>query len=113
MPHRKDYSNYSQFCSAVDDYAATKNKQGALLVKACFHDGSVFTDTIERESREVSFKWYDGITVESTYNTNNFVDSVYSDGEPITIGKMKNLICKWLNNNPDHCVTEITFKIEE
>jgi len=51
--------------------------------------------------------------VESTYNTSKFVDSVYSDGEPISIGKMKNLIYKWLNNNPDHLVTEITFAIED
>ena len=113
MPHRKDYSNYSQFCIAVDEYAASKSKSGALIVKARFNDGSAFTDTIERESREVSFKWYDGIVVESTYNTNKFVDSVYSDGEPISIGKMKNLIYKWLNNNTDHLVTEITFAIED
>lgn len=113
MLNKKDYSNYNQFCIAVDEYAASKSKSGALIVKARFNDGSAFTDTIERESREVSFKWYDGITVESTYNTSKFVDSVYSNGEPISIGKMKNLIYKWLNNNPDHLVTEITFAIED
>lgn len=113
MPHRKDYPTYSQFCTAVGDYAANKSKHGALLAKAYFSDGSVFTDTIEREEREVSFKWYDAISVESTYNTSKFVDSVYSDDKPLTLGKMQDAIYKWLNNNSAYCVTQITFTMGE
>ena len=112
-PRKGNYATYSQFETACRDYANSKSKAGVLEFTAAFNDGSVFTDTIERERKEISFPYYDGETIEFEYNTHRFIDMVYTYGDPYTLAQTKRAITEGLNNMVGVKVESITFNIIE
>lgn len=111
-PHYRDFHTDDGLHAAMDKYAQHKSHKGTLRVDTYFADGSGGTlDFIERERAPIYYKTRDGETYEVSRRTHRFVDWVYSE-EPLTSGKMKEAVTKWLNSF-EPVPTSIKFTLDK
>lgn len=92
-PHFRDYPTDAGLHAAMNSYSSEVGKAGRLEIRLLFEDGSVYTESLPRETKDIRYKTRDGKTYTTPYSTGKFVCPVW--GGPYSPTKMLERAVAW------------------
>ena len=109
-PKARDFRTDHGLHSAMRQWADQQGPATVLEVWVKFADGSGgLFDTIERATKEVTYKALDGETYTVDVRTSKYTSPVFSDHEPVTRKVIEKTIREWMFGDEPEKVKKLWF----